>query len=291
MRDDSLPKIETETLADLRDEIDRIDREMHGLLMQRGEIIDRLIAVKGPNGASAFRPDREAKMMRALVSRHRGLLPVDTVEGIWRIIVSTFTYMQAEYSLHADDSGGDAAMRDSARFHFGFTVPYAAHHGAGAVVAAVAGSKGDLGMLRSAGAQEEGAWWARLVGENAPKIIARLPFVERPNHPAGLPVLIVAKPLAEAASQDIALYALTLPKWHPAAPAAIDALAGEILATAPHGGELSLLVAAPGHVKAAQFVEELARAGVGRVRAEPVGSHAARFELDTARSGVFAPRS
>jgi hypothetical protein len=146
-------------------------------------------------------------------------------------------------------------------------------------------------MLRSAGAQEEGAWWARLVGADAPKIIARLPFVERPNHPAGLPVLIVAKPLAEAASQDIALYALTLPKWHAAAPAAIDALAGEILATAPHGGELSLLVAAPGHVKAAQFTEELARAGVGRASAEPVGSHAARFELDTARSGVFAPRS
>jgi chorismate mutase len=291
MRDDALPKIETETLADLRDEIDRIDREMHGLLMQRGEIIDRLIAVKGQNGASAFRPDREARMMRALVLRHRGLLPVDTVEGVWRIIVSTFTYVQAEYCVHADDSGGDAAMRDSARFHFGFTVPYVTHHGAGAVIAAVAASKGDLGMLRSAGAQEEGAWWARLVGEDAPKIIARLPFVERPNHPAGLPVLIVAKPLDDAASQDIALHALSLSKWHPAAPAAIDALAGEILATAPHSGELSLLVAAPGHVKAAQFVDELRRAGVGRVSAAQVGSHAARFELDTARSGVFVPRS
>ena len=92
MRDDALPKTETETLADLRDEIDRIDRDMHELLMRRGEIIDRLIAVKGQNGGSAFRPDREAQMMRALVSRHRGLLPVDTVEGIWRIIVSTFTY-------------------------------------------------------------------------------------------------------------------------------------------------------------------------------------------------------
>jgi chorismate mutase len=287
-----MTKIETETLEDLRAEIDRIDRDMHALLMQRGEIIDRLIAVKGGNGGCAFRPDREAQMMRALVSRHKGLLPVDTVEGVWRIIVSTFTYMQAEYAVHADDSGGDAAMRDSARFHFGFTVPYVTHHGAGAVVEAVAASKGDLGMVRSAGAQDEGAWWTRLIGDAAPKIIARLPFVERPNHPAGLPVLIVAKPLAEAAaSQDIALHAVSLPKWLHSVPAAVDALAGEILAAAPHAGELSLLVAAPGRVSSAAFVEELMRAGAGRVAAEPIGSHAARFELDQARSGVFAPRS
>ena len=31
------------SLADLRAEIDRIDEGMHNLLMQRGEIIDRLI--------------------------------------------------------------------------------------------------------------------------------------------------------------------------------------------------------------------------------------------------------
>ena len=77
-------------------------------------------------------------MMRALVERHRGLLPLDTVEGIWRIIISTFTYMQAPYSVHVDVSRGDAAMRDSARFHFGFTVPCVPHLGAVDVIAAVA---------------------------------------------------------------------------------------------------------------------------------------------------------
>ena len=30
-------------------------------------------------------------MLRAIVKRHEGRLPVDTVEGIWRIIISTFT--------------------------------------------------------------------------------------------------------------------------------------------------------------------------------------------------------
>ncbi len=126
------------TLADLRVEIDRIDAEMHELLMARGRVIDQLIEIKTrQGGGSAFRPAREASMMRALVERHRGLLPLDTVEGIWRVIISTFTYVQAPYSIHADVSGGDAAMRDSARFHFGFTTPCVPHFGAGEVIRAV----------------------------------------------------------------------------------------------------------------------------------------------------------
>lgn len=279
-------------LAELRGEIDRIDLEMHKLLMARGEIIDRLIAVKrAQGGGCAFRPDREAQMMRALVERHRGLLPVDAVEGVWRVIVSTFTYVQANYSVHADDSGGDAQMRDSARFHFGFTVPYVPHHGAGAVIEAVAASSGDLGMLRAAGALADGAWWVRLVGEAAPKIIARLPFVERPDHPAGLPVFIVARPAADAASRDIMLYAIGLPRWSHAIPAVVSALEGEILASAPQAGGLSLLVAAPGRIEAARFAQELASAGADGAAVEPIGSHASRYELNEARSGVFAPRS
>ena len=57
------------SLADLRREIDRLDESMHGLLMQRGEIIDRLIRVKQSQEAgSAFRPAREAEMMRRLIT-------------------------------------------------------------------------------------------------------------------------------------------------------------------------------------------------------------------------------
>ena len=277
-------------LADLRSEIDRIDLEMHRLLMTRGEIIDKLIAVKrAQGGGCAFRPEREAQMMRALVERHQGLLPLDAVEGIWRIIVSTFTYVQANYAVHADDSGGDAQMRDCARFHFGFTVPYVAHHGALAVIDAVARSSGDLGVLRSAGAVSEGAWWTRLSGSGAPKIIARLPFVERPDHPAGLPVFVVAKPLAEAASPDILLHSVEIARWSHDIPAAVSTLEGEILASAPNAGGLALLIAAPGRAGARDFVQALNALGLERVSVETIGSHAERYELKTARSGVFAP--
>src|ERR1700742_4661476 len=113
------------SLEVLRKEIDTIDEQVHRLLMARGDIIDRLISVKQTQEVgSAFRPAREAEMMRRLVMRHRGILPLDTVESIWRVIISTFTFVQAPFSVHADLSSGETAMRDSARFHFVFTVPF-----------------------------------------------------------------------------------------------------------------------------------------------------------------------
>ncbi len=273
-----------ETLADLRTEIDRIDTQMHALLMERGAIIDRLIAVKARSGGgSAFRPGREAEMMRRLASRHSGLLPLDTVESIWRIIISTFTYVQANYSVHADISGGDAEMRDCCRFHFGFTVPYRVHQGSVGVIDAVASSNGDLGLVRVDGGAAAGAWWTRLVEKAAPKIIARLPFVERPDHPAGMPLFVIAQPLNDAAAREVVMYALTLERWHDGLPARLAKLGAEILGNAPDGFGLSLLVATPGSVGVADLRKAFAELGLGAPRLAEVGSHAARFDVTHAR--------
>jgi chorismate mutase len=268
----------SETLADLRAEIDRIDAGLHALLMERGEIIDRLIAVKAGAG-SAFRPDREAKMMRQLVTRHQGILPLDTVESIWRIIISTFTYVQASYSVHCDISSGDAPMRDGCRFHFGFTVPFVAHQSAAAVIEAVAASIGDLGLIAVAGSAANGAWWKHLLAASAPKIIARLPFVERPNHPAGLPLFVIAKPLSDAAARDIVLYALTIKQWHDSLPSALATLGTEICSTTQDDSALSLLLAAPGSLTHAELYDMTRKAGVDATNLTEIGSHAARFDL------------
>jgi chorismate mutase len=270
---------ETAGLAALREEIDRIDLDLHRGLMQRGEIIDRLIAVKSGEGGggSAFRPGREAEMMRRLVERHRGLLPLDTVEGIWRIIISTFTFVQANYSVHVDVAGGDPPMRDSARFHFGFTVPYVPHNGAAGVIAAVMRSPGDLGLVRISGSAADGAWWSGLADPQAPKIIARLPFVERPDHPAGLPIFVVSKPVEDAAARDVLLYAVQVERWRDALPALIAEAAGEIIGNAAHRMGLSLLVAISG--PSAGVSGERLRALPGAIRIAGIGSHAARFDV------------
>ncbi|MEN5083240.1 chorismate mutase [Bosea sp. TWI1241] len=271
------------TLADLRGEIDRIDTAMHELLMERSRIIETLIRVKSTQASgSAFRPGREADIMKRLALRHRGLLPLDTVESIWRVIIATFTYVQANYAVHADISGGDAAMRDSARFHFGFTVPYVPHEDAKAVIRAVADSAGDLGIFRMDLGASAGVWWADLVGEDSPKIIARLPFVERPDHPAGTPVYCIAKPLTDAAVREIVLYAARVERWSQALAQGLGRHLAEVSASAADGSSLSLLIAAAGETPPETVRAALEPAGLKEFA--EVGSHAARFAIKPDRS-------
>jgi Chorismate mutase type II len=249
--------------------------------MRRGEIIYELISVKKTQASgSAFRPGREAEMMKRLALRHRGLLPLDTVEAIWRIIIATFTYVQANYAVHADISGGDAQMRDSARFHFGFTVPYLAHEDARAVIAAVAASAGDLGIFRIEQGASAGSWWGDLTGADRPKIIARLPFIERPGHPAGTPVYVIAKPLADAAVREIVLYAARVERWTPALNATLAQHLAEVSASAADGARLSLLIAASGETLPGDIRAALEPGGVSDLT--EIGSHAARFTAPAA---------
>jgi chorismate mutase len=281
-----------ETLADLRVEIDRIDTALHRLLMERGQIIDRLIHVKAQQGGgSAFRPGREADMMRRLVERHEGLLPVDTVETIWRIIISTFTYVQSNYAVHADISNGDAMMRDCCRFHFGFTVPFKTYCNTSEVIAAVKKSSGDLGLVPIEAGPAAGPWWEELAGPEAPKIIARLPFVERPDHPAGLPLFVVATPLGEATARDVVILSLKFDRWNDELPARLTGQKIEILDkhVASSGTSLMLAVSNQKALSAdhavVEYVRDLFKEDGQIIDVVEIGSHAARFDL------ALGPRS
>jgi chorismate mutase len=271
---------ETPSLADLRREIDRIDEAMHGLLMERGQIIDRLIATKQTQETgSAFRPAREADMMRRLVDRHKGILPLDTAESIWRVIISTFTFVQAPFSVHADLSAGDAAMRDSARFHFGFTVPFVPHMGAASVVAAVSESKGDLGLVPAFTMAGANAWWSALEFESAPKIIARLPFVERADHPAGVPVFVISRAAADSMVREVEVWSVRVAGWNTAAAQAVATLA-EVIAVPDRGFDgAALLISVPQGGSIDRVTDILVKAGASVRASALVGSHATRYRV------------
>lgn len=277
----AMPKpTDTPSLADLRKEIDRIDEAMHQLLMERGEIIDRLISVKrSQETGSAFRPVREAEMMRRLVDRHKGMLPLDIVEGIWRVIISTFTYVQAPFSVHADLSAGDALMRDSARFHFGFTAPFVPHMGASGVVAAVSASKGDLGLVPALAVAGAGAWWTALEFDAAPKIIARLPFVERADHPAGFPVFVISRVTADAMATEAGVWSVRVSGWGAKQAEALAAVADFIAVPDRAFDGAALLVTVPTGVTLETITQGLVKAGATVRSTALVGSHATRYTI------------
>jgi len=273
------PRQATPSLDDLRREIDRIDADMHALLIERGEIIDRLIAVKKTEETgSAFRPAREAEMMRRLVQRHHGSLPLDTAESIWRVIISTFTFVQAPFSVHADLSAGDALMRDSARFHFGFTVPFVPHMGAATVVEAVTESKGDLGLVPAFAIAGSGPWWTALEFASAPKIIARLPFVERADHPAALPVFVISRAAADAMVVETETWSMRVSGWSATAVRALAEFA-DIIAVPDRAFDGAALLVSLAHDTVDAVDAALVKSGASIRSSALVGSHATRYTV------------
>ena len=265
------------SLEVLRKEIDTIDGEVHRLLMARGEIIDRLIQAKQTQEVgSAFRPAREADMMRRLVQRHRGILPLDTVESIWRVIISTFTYVQAPFSVHADVSVGEAAMRDSARFHFGFVVPYVAHFSAQAAVEALATSKGDLALVSAISSRTP--WWIGLEAEGAPKIIARWPFLERADHPAALPVFVVSRVADNAMVTEVETWSVRVSGWNAEIARALAPLADIVAVPDTAFDGAALLVSITG-IGLEKIKTALIEAGASVRSTALVGSHATRYTV------------
>jgi chorismate mutase / prephenate dehydratase len=180
-------------LAELRAKIDAIDESVHRLLMQRATVIDELIAAKGPAATgAAFRPAREADMMRRLAARHAGHLPLTAVEHLWREIISTFTALQAPFEVLASTGPDPVAAVEAARFTCGFSVPVHLRARGSQVIDAMAGRTDRLGIVLLDETAEP--WWDGL-GEIG--IVARLPFFEVPSREAGAPALLLSPPLAD----------------------------------------------------------------------------------------------
>ena len=118
-------------------------------------------------------------------------------------------------------------------------------------------------MLALDAGPNAGPWWLELADPKAPKVIARLPFVERPDHPAGMPVMVISKPLADGAARDVVLESVRVERWRDAFVQAIADIGGEVLGTAAHGAGLTLLVARPGSARPARGDKRAAVGGRG----------------------------
>lgn len=239
-------------LSDLRDKIDAIDAEMHRLLVERGAVIDSLIRIKGTSRpGAAFRPAREADMMRRLVARHGGDLPLATVEHIWREIISTFTRMQASFDVVIDGTADQERMRDLARFYFGFSVQLVKANDALAVIERVARGN-DLGLV--AMEQPPIAWWRALADASAPRVIALLPFIKGRGRPADLPAFVIAPRLSDPTPPELRVVGAQVD----GDAARIDGVA--VLSSTRSG---DALLAVPSRLDDAALREAARKAGVG----------------------------
>jgi chorismate mutase/prephenate dehydratase len=102
-------------LDKLRKEIDRLDDEILAALERRAGVARRVGALK--NGAPAYRPEREAQVLRRIVSQSKNL-PGDRVAAIFREVISACRGL--EEAIRVSYLGPEGTFSEQAvRKHFG----------------------------------------------------------------------------------------------------------------------------------------------------------------------------
>lgn len=197
-------------LAALRAELDRIDDDIHDLLMQRAEIVGQVGASAAKAGSGvALRPGREAAIIRRLLARHAGELPPRTLVRIWRELLAGTTTMQRPFVIAV----GSVDLIGVAREQFGALTPLRVHATPAQAITSVSAGTASVGVLplprqdEAAGA----AWWATLLRQDGPRlhVVARLPFwTPRSEGAPEAEALVVAALDPDASGDDRTLIAL-----------------------------------------------------------------------------------
>jgi chorismate mutase / prephenate dehydratase len=159
-------------LLTLRARLDELDTKIHDLLIDRAQVVE---SVARSGKTAAFRPGREAAILRRLLARHTGKLPPQTLVRMWRELLAGTTAMQTAVTVAVFDPAADGTFRALAREHFGCLTPAVVYPSAAAALQAVRAGDASVAVLPFPAGSA--SWWAA-VTESGPRlhIIARLPF-------------------------------------------------------------------------------------------------------------------
>jgi chorismate mutase / prephenate dehydratase len=199
----------------LRAEIDRLDDDLHDVLMRRAEVVERVGAL-GVKGRVALRPGREAAMLRRLLARHAGGLPRRAVVRIWRELLAATTSMQGDYSVAVCETGADGEFSACAREHFGALTPLRVYHSPAQAIGQLFTGAATLAVLPipQDGEAQPAAWWTALLHRDEPRIhvVALLPFwAARGEGTPRAQAYVVAPAAPDPSGQDRSLIGLELP--------------------------------------------------------------------------------
>jgi chorismate mutase len=167
------------TTAELRSSIDRLDDQLHDLLIERTRLALDLQAA----GAAPRAPNGEAESLRRLHARHHGSLPFGSVARIWRELTGAAAFLTEKLPIAVLASDERPGLSDLARAEFGSQVPILGYRVPGQVVQAVAEGAASAGVLPLPQDTDAEPWWRQILSHDpaTPRIVARLPFAARGN--------------------------------------------------------------------------------------------------------------
>jgi hypothetical protein len=149
----------------------------------------------------------------------------------------------------------------------------------------VAASKGDLALVSATASPSP--WWLALEAQGSPKIIARLPFIERADHPAALPVFVISRVADSAMVTEVEMWSIRVSGWNAEIARALSPLAEAVAVPDLAFDGAALLVSITGTSTLDGIKAALIAAGASVRSSALVGSHATRYTVPP--KGPLAP--
>ena len=199
------------SLERIRADIDAIDDRIQDLLVERTALVEGVLRAKAGGPLPAYRPGREAAILRRLAERHSGGFPRLALVRIWREIIAASLGLQGRFVVAAQGDAERGHYRDAARDHFGITATITMHQTMAGVVNAVTEGSATVGVLPFPTEDQPVQWWTTLSrGEDGPTIVARLPFAPATKDVAeAQDALCIAMMAPEPSGDDLSFITVT----------------------------------------------------------------------------------
>lgn len=195
----------TESLTELRAEIDRLDTQLATLLADRMGIIHKVAALKAAHtpGTCHIRPGREGMMHRRITERFAGSdFPAPAALGVWRQIIGASTHLESPIRIAA----ASQALLWQGRDYFSRMAVPCPTESAETALEAVKQQTATIALLPPPTPETLSFWASWRAQHPELYVFAALPVVLAPGESPAAYAVAAVRP--EASGDDVSLFAL-----------------------------------------------------------------------------------
>ena len=186
----------------IRKKIDRIDNNIHDLIMNRAELVSEVVKEKRSENIKdivIYRPAREHEILVRLIKRHKGNISIRSLISIWRNLISTYISIQGELKLTFTDN-----IENIVNSHFTSEIKKIKKNNSAGCLKSLIENKVQIAILPFPNKNND--WWSKLNNLKGVNIVGSLSegFYGKTS------ALIISKQKIEYSSNNMALYTLKI---------------------------------------------------------------------------------
>lgn len=151
----------SDPIAEVRTEIDAVDRAMLDLVARRLSLADKLTRLKPP-GSSPIRPGREVSLLRRLIASAPPPVEPELVVELWRALIAANVRRQAPVDVFVGGGNDPVRLYDIARRHFGARTRIIRAQDPQAALTRAAEKPNAVAVAPWPAAPSVGSWWPAL---------------------------------------------------------------------------------------------------------------------------------